>query len=632
MRIPPDEGDAAGQSAKEHAMKFRIAACVRWMVLCALVGWTMGLSPRPAAAAEYKIQADDVLAIKVTNEAGLSQNYTVDEKGEIMLDMVGKVRVAGLTVKETREKLDTELKKYLKVFDVTVDIIGEVGSKILVYGEVAKAGAVKVRQEGTLLDALAAAGQTTEAADRKRVMVTHKDGTSETIDLDVVLTNASKNIRIVPGDTITVPSKVNRSVTVDGEVTKPGTFPLETASTAYAAIRAAAPTTKSDFSRIAVRKKNSSIPVMIDLSRVHSGQLKDDYELQEGDKITVLSKFAGNVNISGEVKNPGEKDLNGKTQLWDFINLQAGGFTEMADRARIQVLREQKSTKTFDLLKVSKGLRRADDPEMELMPGDVIFVPKATATLRGEVKSQGERTLPESCNLWDFINGTTGGGGFTENADRSRVAISRDGKTIRTVNLWEVGDGTKSYDDPQLEILPGDVISVPNDEKMRFAIVGGVKKPGKYTARPGMTLIDALTLCEGTAASATLKTLVLARADRFGPDGKLLTPGAEKGQPGAEKADEGKKRGKKDKDAEELEAQGLIVIDYKQLTKGDPKQNVAILPGDRILVPEEKPKDPSSAGKKPSFLQSIMQMVPLAGMFLGGGIGGYGYRPYGFGY
>ena len=299
---------------------------------------------------------------------------------------------------------------------------------------------------------------------------------------------------------------------------------------------------------------------------------------------------------------------------------QAGGFTEKADRKRVQVIRDGKIAQVVDLVAVSNGSRRSDDPHLQVDPNDVIFVPTGTAVLRGEVKTPGEKVLGNTTQLWDFL--LNAGGGFSEHADQTRVQIIRDGKPIRTVDLTAVASGVKSADDPDLEVQPGDAIFVPNDDRNRFVIVGGVKKAGSYPLKPGMTLLDALAQADGFSERANRKQIVIAPGDRFDAQGKLR-----------ELSDNGtvKPKGKKSAGPE---AYGLKVVDVKKLQKGDPSQFVALHAGDRIFVAENPPADPS-ARHKPSFLQSVMQLIPLATTFMGGyGYGGYGggYYPYGGGY
>ena len=578
----------------------------------ALLTLVTGFGMPAAHAEEYTIQPDDVLSIRVDGEPGLSRNYTVDERGDITLDVAGKIHVAGLTSMQSQERLTKEVAKYLKVFELKVALVGEIGNRVLVFGEVAKPGSIKVRVGGKLLDVLAEAGQPTPNADTKRITVAHKaGGASQEVDLDNVLRNPTMNVAILAGDTITVPPKSVRSVRVDGEVSKPGPRPLDEAKTAYAAVQSAGPSANIDWKRVALRRKGSNIPLLIDLSAVRSGQLKDDLELQEGDQLTVMSKFSGTATIRGEVRTPGEKDLNGPTQLWDFLLKEAGGFTDKADRTRVQIIRPGQTMRTIDFIKVANGVIRTDDPQLAIQGGDTIFVPMGVAQLSGAVKTAGDHPLGTVTSVRDFI---AGGGGLADNADTTHVELRRDGKLVKVINLTDVHAG--SPDDPETMLRPGDVVMVPTNEKNLFAIVGGVKKPGTFPVKPGMTLLDAVAAADGFTEKATHKQFVVAPAALYGPDGKpkqpLVGPADKKG---------------KSKGADPSALNGMIVVDYKLLLKGDPKQNVAINPGDRILIPEDI-VNPNQR-HKPSFLQSIMQMVPLAGMFMTGGAGYYGG---GFGY
>lgn len=575
--------------------------------LSALLPVLLALAAVSAAAKDYVIQPEDVLAIRVTGEPGLSRNYAVDEKGDIEMDPAGKIRMSGLTVKEAQQKLTESLSKYLKLFEVTLSVVGEIGNRVLVYGEVSRPGSTKIRMGDKLLNVLASVGPPTANADTKKISVTRKDTLKrEMVDLDMIIKDPSLDIAIEPGDTITVPSKTTSTVRISGEVSRAGPVQLEVASTAYAAIMTAGPTANADFTRIALRKKDSSIPIIIDLSKVRSGQLKDDLQLQEGDQLTVQSKFAGTARVDGEVKAPGEKDLLGPVQLREFILSQGGGFTEQADQLRVQVLREGKPARTFDLLAVAKGLKRADDPELTVQPGDRIYVARGLAMVRGEVKTPGEFPLGNITNIWDFI--TMKAGGFTEKASKSKIEVaSEDGKVKRIVDLQLVADGKKSFDDPELALLPGYVISVPNDESTRFSIVGAVMKGGTFPAKPGMRLLDAIAQAEGFSDKAD-KKLVIASADKFGKDGKLNLD--------EKKLPKGKKK-------DDPEAYGMVVIEVKKLMNGDPNLNVAINPGDRILVPargvERAPGRPGT-----SFFDRILGLGRMFLFPFGGGYGGYG--------
>lgn len=596
---------------------------VFWIAALVLVA---GL--RPGATAEYVIQPEDVLAIKVTGEPNLSKDYPVNERGDLTMELVGRVKAAGLTAKQLKEQLTTELAKYLKIFEVSVGIASENGSRVLVFGEVGKPGPTKLRPGGKLLDILAEAGQPTENADVRRIAVSRKaGGEPELVDLEAVSRDPKLNLELQPGDTVQVPSKAVNTVRVDGEVTNPGSRSLDEARTAYQAIQASSPTQKADFSRILLRRKGSDTPLTVDLTKVRTGQLKDDLKLEAGDHLTVPSRFAGFATLRGAVVNQGEKELNGTTQLWDLITGPGGGFAPGADQLRVQIVRNGQTAKTVNLLQVAKGVRRSDDPELEVRPGDLIFVPTAIATLRGETVKTGELPIGASNHILDFINGS--GGGFTEKADRSNIRVIRDGKVLRTVDLAAVESGTKSYDDPELEVQPGDTIHIPNDAAQRFVIVGGVKKPGAYRIQPGMTIFDAINLGDGFSERAKRNVAVIAPAKLFDEKGNLkiseepMDDRRRRKKKGRDDQDGDDQKGGDAKapeidprDREELEEKGLIVVDLKKLEKGDVKQIVAIRPGDRIFVPEEPPGD--ARQRRPNLFQSILGLG--AGLF-----GGFGF-------
>ncbi len=565
-----------------------------------------------AYAAEYLIQPEDTLAIKVSGEPDLSKNYTVSADGEITVDMLGKVKVSGLSQKQVTEKLTEGLKKYLKLFEVSVLVVGDTGGKAAVYGEVGRPGQLRVKPGTRLLDIISDAGGATPNANTKQVTITRKGGgKTETVDLDAVLRNPELNVEITAGDTITIPSRVAQTVTVDGEVQTPGEKPLETAKTAYDAIIKAGPKGNVDWTRVILRRRGSSLPLTVDLSKVRAGQLKDDLELQEGDRITVQSKFSGTATLGGEVETPGEKELLGQTQILEFIRSSGGGLKPGADRRRVQVIRGSGDPVVIDLTAIERGDRRSDDPMLEVRPGDRIFVPTSTATLAGQVKNLGVKSLGDSTSVYDFINNA--GGGLTDKADPARVQIRRNGKLLRTVDLTRVSAGLISSDDPDLQIEPGDIVFVPDDSRSRFVILGGVTKPGAYAVKPGMTLMDAVSAAENFSTTFDRKRILIAPGTLYNEKGEFTAGDAEAGsaeepaagkQP-AEDADspkgrkpeasrdnqEKKRRGGKRKTVQEdPEAYGVKVVDYKKLVKGDLTQNPTIRPGDRILVAERDPQ------------------------------------------
>jgi protein involved in polysaccharide export with SLBB domain len=95
-----------------------------------------------------------------------------------------------------------------------------------VTGAVTTAGRFECREGMTLADALALAGQLSEAANPERVMIIHADGEKETLDVLPMLHGEDTELAlkpIQPDDIVLVPSR-DKSFVVLGAVAKPGFF------------------------------------------------------------------------------------------------------------------------------------------------------------------------------------------------------------------------------------------------------------------------------------------------------------------------------------------------------------------------------------------------------------------------
>ncbi|QIH31577.1 polysaccharide biosynthesis/export family protein [Sphingobacterium sp. DR205] len=102
-------------------------------------------------------------------DLALRPTYTVNNEGDIILPMLGKIQVAGLTRLNAIEKIRSELSQYIK--DPTVNINFN-NFRISVLGEVAKPGTfIMPTERVTVLEALGMAGDLTIRGVRENVML-----------------------------------------------------------------------------------------------------------------------------------------------------------------------------------------------------------------------------------------------------------------------------------------------------------------------------------------------------------------------------------------------------------------------------------------------------------------------------
>ncbi|HXV28618.1 MAG TPA: polysaccharide biosynthesis/export family protein [bacterium] len=85
-------------------------------------------------------------------------------------------------------------------------------------------------------------------------------------------------------------------------------------------------------------------------------------------QVTIFVKEFSNIYIFGEVKNPGAFPLYGKMTVFEAITL-AGGFTEVANRSNVKVIRQQEGqgevTLTSDIERLTKKGDNSQDIELQ---------------------------------------------------------------------------------------------------------------------------------------------------------------------------------------------------------------------------------------------------------------------------
>jgi polysaccharide export outer membrane protein len=258
----------------------------------------------PYAAAQtqptnYSIGPQDILTVAVFDQPNLSGKFTVEIDGTFTLPLIGRVKVAGLSLREVESQLRHELEQgYLKNPQVSVAVDQYRSQQVFVVGEVRTAGAYPLSGEMTLIEVLARAGSTTERASGEAVIVRTPPGGSttgprlpgENDSSQVVRVNIkelqsgrlAQNIALHDGDTIFVPRA--ESVYVFGQVRNPGAYPLESDMTVLQALTLAGGVTDRGATN------------RIRLVRVVNGNQRDvkvklDDRVRAGETIVVPERF-----------------------------------------------------------------------------------------------------------------------------------------------------------------------------------------------------------------------------------------------------------------------------------------------------------------------------------------------------
>lgn len=166
------------------------------------------------APENYKVRANDVLEVKVYQEADLSGRVQVREDGNVRLPLINEtVRVGGLSITEIENRIRTLLAKdYVRDPRVTVNI-GEF-SKITftVMGQVNRAGTYPMpgNKPVTLLQAIGMAGSYTRLANERKVYLKRTVGNQQKVyvlDAQEMARNPKDDVILRDGDVIDIQEK-----------------------------------------------------------------------------------------------------------------------------------------------------------------------------------------------------------------------------------------------------------------------------------------------------------------------------------------------------------------------------------------------------------------------------------------
>ncbi|MHC5674526.1 polysaccharide biosynthesis/export family protein [Nostoc sp.] len=414
----------------------------------------------------YSLGGGDLIRVNVFEVPEYTGEYQVPPGGAINLPLIGSVSVLGLTAEQASDEIARRYSRFLKRPLISVNLLSPRPINIFVAGEVTRPGAYTLSLSGgagnnpgvqypTILAALTTAQGVTLAADVTQVQLRRKIGRSSeqavTINLkDLIQTGRlTQDITLRDGDTIVVPTATNfnvaesrnifaanfaasqttpRTVTIIGEVNRPGSYLVTTGNTdaqggATPNSGTATPTglpnvtrviqlaggitAQADVRNLKLRRPTrtgSEQAININLWQLlQSGDANQDIIVQDGDTIviptateinpaeatqlatTTLSPTFIQVGVVGEVKKPGLTQVQPNSSLNQAI-LAAGGFNDArASSKAVDLIRLNPNgsvTKRIVKMDFSAGINEQTNPI--LRNNDVVVVNRSGAASFGD--------------------------------------------------------------------------------------------------------------------------------------------------------------------------------------------------------------------------------------------------------
>jgi polysaccharide export outer membrane protein len=160
------------------------------------------------AMPEYRLGPEDVIEVFVWKQPDLTTTVVIRPDGRISLPLTNELEASGKTAVQLQKEITEKLREYITQPMVNV-IVKQVNSlKISVLGEVRKPDVYRVKNQVTVLDAIAMAGGFTDLARPNRVIVIRNAPSGPQrikINVKQVVTDESKApFYLQPQDTVYV--------------------------------------------------------------------------------------------------------------------------------------------------------------------------------------------------------------------------------------------------------------------------------------------------------------------------------------------------------------------------------------------------------------------------------------------
>ena len=547
----------------------------------------------------YRIGPGDVMVVVLTGDVEFVYELAVTREGFIVIPQVGQIYVNSLTMAQLRQLLTQRLgQSYSGIrtgttqFDVTIARLRT--NQVFAIGEVQQPGAYQLASVATVLNALYAAGGPTERGNFRAVEVRRRGDSIVTFDLyDYLLRGDTRNdIMLEQGDIVFVPV-LKKRVTVDGAVVRPAIYELNPEETladlveAAGGFRADAALNRVSVSRIippANRRPDGPERMVVDVPLDHTDNgTVPPFALEPGDVVTafaVANARGSLVELNGNVYHPGRYGWEPGMRLSELIEL-AGGFRPAvyAGRAHIERLNAADSTRYLVNVELPSDSVQPYPDDVPLEEFDVVtvygrdeFRTRRTVAIGGMVNQAGEYPYRNGMTVRDLVLMARGlrDGASLDTAEVARLPADRSGGVtavgirvpIDSTYLFEPdstsyprlpGPPTRSTDAPEVPLEPFDRVTIlrqPEFELLRTVrIIGEVRYPRPYALRRRNERLGDLI-----ARAGGLTETGYADGFRFYRGGNLVN------------------------------------VELQQVLRNpNHRDNVTLLPGDSMIVPEYNP-------------------------------------------
>lgn len=155
----------------------------------------------PSPEAQYTLDSGDRVQINVFGEDRITNEYLVNDRGNVSVPLIGDIPARGLTVAQLKSVVEEELRKGI-LLQPSVSVQIAEYRPFFILGEVARPGQFPYVEGMTVLSAVAIGGGFTFRANKSVFQVTR------TVNGRSVSFQASGESKVQPGDVVNVLERI----------------------------------------------------------------------------------------------------------------------------------------------------------------------------------------------------------------------------------------------------------------------------------------------------------------------------------------------------------------------------------------------------------------------------------------
>ena len=504
LRKPADEGDIFGYSGNEPKENTPPQKNNEIFGMDFFKNPKISFTPNlnMATPENYQVGPGDELLVEVWGATEGNFKQKVDAEGNIFLNGVGRIHVAGLSFSEVKAKINSFLKRiysgisapdgsYAKIYTgVTITQVRTV--KVNIIGEVMVPGTYSLSSLSTVLNALYACGGPSESGSFREISLVRGGKKIANFDIYDFLINGSEkgNLGLQDQDVIIVPPYKNR-VWVEGQVKRKGFYEMLSSETLANLVSFFGGFTSDAFTNTLVleRIKEAKREVKeIDFSEI--SKLK----MLNGDRLKVhaiTNEYQNRLSIGGAVYQPGVYEYKEGMTALDLLN-RANGVKKDASLNRGLIFRTENrvdyQTLSFsvkDLIENKHNITLKDNDSLYIFYKDSLQF-KRFVKVEGAVNKPRELSYMENMTVEDAISLA---GGLSNGADPSVIEVFRetnDGNFEKLSQAFKVSSNNELKSEGEAMVLqPNDVVSVRYIKGFTplqtVSVMGEVLYPGVYS-------------------------------------------------------------------------------------------------------------------------------------------------------